>query len=556
MAVESTGRAESDHAFDPDEWAKKSFPEQVEIACQNYILKGLNIPFPAYAFHALKIVALFFGWVFFCSFTPGLGSLREIGTWAFDPTAFQKAFIWSMTYEALGMGCMSGPLGIRLWPPFTAFIQYLRPGATKLPLFPGAPIIGGTRRTILDVLLYAAFIGSAFYVLVQPEITRMHLLPVVALLPLCALGDRVIFLSARGEHHFAMVVAFFFAGNWIAASKWVQLAIWFWAGVSKLTVAFSYVVPIMTANNPFMKSAWFRRKLFKSYPNDLSPSRLGKVMAHMGTFLEFGTPIALLFVTQEGPLLFAGIAMMVMLHGFILSNMPLAAVFEWNILSLYSGFFLFYFNPEVSLFAVDSTPMTIYLIIGCLIVPLIGNLVPRWVSFLLAMRYYAGNWAWNAWIFKKGSEEKLNKLKRVSELYTVQLRRFMTPVQATESESLFIAFRVLHLQGRVLGMLLPQAIDNGRYQDYLVTDGEQLTASIIGWNFGEGHLGDEKLLRAIQEQCDFEEGEVRVICVEAQPILGSSLHWRINDAKTGKIAEGYAELSDLAKRNPWDYGEF
>jgi len=42
---------------------------------------------------------------------------------------------------------------------------------------------------------------------------------------------------------------------------------------------------------------------------------------------------------------------------------------------------------------------------------------------------------------------------------------------------------------------------------------------------------------------------------EAQPILGSTLHWRIVDAKRGVLEEGDAELSDLAKRKPWDYGD-
>ena len=540
--------------FDPEEWEKKTFSERVEIGCREYILKGLNYPLPAYLFHAFKIAALFAGWVFFCSFTPGLGTWSNIGSWAFDPTAFQKAFIWSLTYETLGMGCTSGPLGARFWPPFTAFLYYLRPGTTKLPLFAGVPIIGGTRRTWLDVILYASFVGSLFYALIQPEITRSVLIPIVVLLPLCALGDRVIFLTARGEHHFAIVVTFLLAGNWIAASKWIQLAIWFWAGISKLTVAFSYVVPIMTANNPLLKSAWFRKRLFKSYPDDLSPSTLGKVMAHMGTFLELGGPLALLFVTQEGPLLYFGIALIVMLHGFILSNMPVAAVFEWNILSLYAGFFLFYFNPEVSLFAVDSIPMTIYLIMGCLLVPLLGNLVPKWISFLLSMRYYAGNWAWNAWLIRKDGVEKLKKLKSSGPIFLEQLRRFLPPEQAIEAESLFLAFRVLHLQGRVLGMALPKAIGNAPINEYEFFDGEFLTATALGWNFGEGHLADEKLLAAIQEQCEFEEGEVRAISVEAQPILGSSLHWRVNDAKTGKLEEGYAELSDLAERRPWDVG--
>jgi hypothetical protein len=58
----------------------------------------------------------------------------------------------------------------------------------------------------------------------------------------------------------------------------------------------------------------------------------------------------------------------------------------------------------------------------------------------------------------------------------------------------------------------------------------------------------------VQEQCGFEDGELRAICVEAQPILGSTLHWRIVDAKRGLLDEGYAELADLARRKPWDRG--
>ncbi len=541
--------------FTPETWNRMGFSEKVRGGCFAYISKGLDYPAPAYVFHFAKIVLLVSGWIMFCRFTPGMGRLENIGSWAFEPTAFQKAFIWGLAFETLGFGCMSGPLGLRIWPPFTAFLYYLRPGTTKLPLFPGVPIIGGNRRTWLDAALYAGFVVSLFVALVQPEIDRNHLIPIVLLLPLCAMGDRVIFLSARGEHHFAIVVSFLVAGDWIAASKWIQLAIWFWAGISKLTPAFAYVVPIMTANNPLMKSAWFRRKLVKNYPDDLSPSLMGTVMAHMGTFLELGAPLILVWVTKDGPLLYFGLALALILHLFIISNMPIAAVFEWNMLSAYAGVFLFYFNPEVSLFAVGSVPMTLYLIVGCLVVPLVGNLVPRWISFLLAMRYYAGNWAWNAWLFRGDSYEKLNQLKRAAPLMLEQQRRFLPPEKSTEGEVLFLAFRTLHLQGRILGMLLPRAIDGNPFQDYTYSDGELVAASVLGWNFGEGHLADEDLLKAVQEQCGFEEGELRVICVEAQPLLKRTLHWRINDAKTGQLAEGHVHLAELAKRAPWDCGE-
>src|SRR5947208_16104397 len=39
------------------------------------------------------------------------------------------------------------------------------------------------------------------------------------------------------------------------------------------------------------------------------------------------------------------------------------------------------------------------------------------------------------------------------------------------------------------------------------------------------------------------------------PILGSTLHWRIVAAAGGVLEEGHADLSDLANRQPWDYGE-
>ena len=43
---------------------------------------------------------------------------------------------------------------------------------------------------------------------------------------------------------------------------------------------------------------------------------------------------------------------------------------------------------------------------------------------------------------------------------------------------------------------------------------------VLGWNFGDGHLNDTQLLDAIQAQCGFEPGEVRVVMVESQPLFG------------------------------------
>ncbi|HVM96267.1 MAG TPA: DUF3556 domain-containing protein [Candidatus Acidoferrales bacterium] len=533
--------------------SRPNFTELVRAGCEDYVLKGIGLPIVAYIFHAVKLSLLVLAWMYFCSFTPGLGSPTRFGEWWATGIAFQKAFIFGCMIEVLGFGCMSGPLGFHIWPPFTAFLHFLRPGTIKLAPFPNLPLFGGQTRTWLDVGLYAAFIGSLLRALVAPEIGTAELAPIVVLLPLCGLGDKTILLAARVEHHFAMIVCFLLAGNWIAACKAVQLAIWFWAGVSKLTVAFGYVVPVMTVNNPMFKSPSLRRRMFVSYPDDLTPSRLGVAMAHGGTFLEFAAPLTLLFVTHPGPLLVLGMIFVLMLHGFILSNMPAGAVFEWNLISLYAAFFLFVGHTSVSILDVGSLPLTIYLFIGLIALPLFGNLVPSRVSFLVAMRYYAGNWAWNAWLFRGDSYKKLDQVKRASPLLREQLQRF-APEEAGSMDSRGMAFRSLHLQGRTLGLLLPRAISGRPFEEYNYVDGENVAASVLGWNFGEGHLCDERLLACIQAQCNYEDGELRAIMVESQPLLGSTLHWRIVDAKRGLLEEGYVELDELKKRAPWDYG--
>ena len=67
--------------------------------------------------------------------------------------------------------CSTGPMTGRFIPPIGGVLHFLRPGTTKLSLFPGLPVIGGTRRTRLDVALYAASFALLFRALLAPEIT-------------------------------------------------------------------------------------------------------------------------------------------------------------------------------------------------------------------------------------------------------------------------------------------------------------------------------------------------------------------------------------------------
>jgi hypothetical protein len=73
----------------------------------------------------------------------------------------------------------------------------------------------------------------------------------------------------------------------------------------------------------------------------------------------------------------------------------------------------------------------------------------------------------------------------------------------------------------------------------------------LGWNFGDGHLHAEQLLAAVQQQCDFQPGELRCIFLEAQPLGRPSIQYRIADANTGPIERGLINVAALRDRQPW-----
>jgi Transmembrane protein of unknown function (DUF3556) len=534
--------------YDPLDWVKKPLAERARMVCQAWALEGYGTPVGVFAVYALKVVFYVGMWVFFCSLTTDLGGAATIDRWWLAPAAFQKAILWSMLFEGLGLGCGSGPLTGRYFPPVGGFLYFLRPGTTKLPLFSWLPILGRTRRSWLDVALYLALIVMLFRALLAPEVTPAMLISVALLVPLVGVADRTIFLALRAEHYWTMTMCFAFAGNWIAGAKAVQLALWFWAGVSKLNGHFPSVVCVMTSNSPFSNFAWLRRRMYRHYPDDLRPSRLAVAMSHAGTALELGVPIVLL-LSPGGWSLVLGIVLMLLLHGYITSNVPMGVPIEWNVIMVYGGFALFWAHPAVTIFDLGSPLLAAFLLIMLVVVPLVGNVLPRRVSFLLAMRYYAGNWAYGVWLFRGDSYRKLDRLTKSSPWVYDQLDRFYDRSTAVGLVGKVLGFRLMHLHGRALPILIPKAVD--RFEDYEFLDGEIVCGMVLGWNFGDGHLHNEPLLDAVQQQCGFEEGELRCIFVEAQPLGRHNLDYRIVDARCGLLEEGTLDVRSLARCQPW-----
>jgi hypothetical protein len=452
-------------------------------------------------------------------------------------------------------------MNARINPWFNASRDWLRTGTTKLPWFHGVPLIGGDTRNWLDVGVYAAVLLLLLRALFAPEVSADLLLPIVVLIPILGILDKSILLAARFEHYTVALICLTFApddGLWVSACKMIWSFIWFWAAMSKVNHHFPGVIMFMMNNGPFFPKI-LKNRLFRNYPDDLRISSFAVTMANFGSITEFSIPILLFLATGNPLLTVLALCLMTGFHGFIALNNPNGMPIEWNIVMIYGGWFLFGFgiDPGMSIFAVWQNPLLALFLCATLIaVPTWGNFVPSQVSFLLSMRYYAGNWMYNVWLFKKGdSVEKLKKLKKSSDTVREQLREVLPDDDSVKvALSMMMASRFMHLQGRPLLEALPLAVDD--IEDYDWYEGELIGGMIVGWNFGDGHLNGKQVLRAIQPQCGFEEGELRVVSIESQPLFMPHWDWEVHDAATGKVAEGRTMVHPMRDETPWPTGKW
>lgn len=543
--------------FDLDDWAARPEGERVRMMCESWAVQGFGAPLGAYAFYVVKLVLYVWLWTVFVARAPGVAGLADIGDWWSSAIAFEKAIVWTMLFEVLGLGCGSGPLTGRYVPPVVACTHFARPGTVRLPPWPRrVPFTGGDRRTVVDALLYVALVGLCLRALWSTDalLGADLLAPIVVVLAVLGLRDKTVFLAARAEHYWVTLIVLWLAGTDVvvalAGAMVVQLCIWWGAATSKVNHHFPNVVTIMVSNSPFLRSRRLREAMYRSYPEDLRPSRVPTVLAHGGTAVEYLFPL-LLAVAAGGWPTGVGLAVMLAFHLFITSCFPMGVPLEWNVLFLYSMFVLFGEHADLSPLDVTGDPLlAALLVVGILVGPVLGNLRPDLTSFLPGMRYYAGNWAAGAWLYRKGVEGRVDEcITKTARTIDRQLALLYDEDTIRAVNGKLRAFRSMHLHGRALNALLPRAVDD--LEAYRIDEGEGQAGVVLGWNFGDGHLHHEQLLAAVQARCRFGPGDLRVVLLESQPANRPWLHWRIVDAATGLVEEGRIRVADLLDHQPW-----
>src|SRR5271157_5995125 len=420
---------------EPDTFLAKPLMERMRILAQSWAENGFGSPRMVHTIYIAKLVFFYaFGGILVATLTSGLPAFWHVSGWWNQPIVYQKAILWTVLLEVIGVAGSWGPLAGKVKPMTGGILFWARPGTIRLRPWKWVPFTGGDRRTWFDVALYIGLIVSLVIPLFSPGVhsdslskalpdntsglvNPALLIAPMVLLVLIGLRDKVIFLGARAEQY--LPALFFFTVlpfvDMIIALKLLIVVVWVGAGVSKFGKHFSNVVPPMVSNSPSMPFKWVKRAHYRDFPRDLRPSELASLMAHVGgTCVEIVTPLVLLFSPYKW-LTVAAVVLMVAFHLFITSTFPLAVPLEWNILFGYATVFLFLGFPSWHGYGVtDMSPawLAIVIVAGLVFFPVLGNLRPDLVSFLPSMRQYAGNWASAVWAFAPGTEGKLNAVTR------------------------------------------------------------------------------------------------------------------------------------------------
>jgi hypothetical protein len=557
---------------DPATFTREPYLDRIKTLSRNWAENGFGAPKITAIVYIAKLVLFYaLGGVLVATLTSDLNPLHPAAWWN-EPIVYQKLVLWTVLLECLGVAGSWGPLAGHFKPMTAGFRHYARPGTIRLPPWPDkVPFTKGDERTVFDVALYLSLLAGVVVALVLPGtndasvtdaigpnkglVAPAVIIPIIVLLVVVGLRDKVLFIAARSEQYIPALVffAFFPFVDMIVAAKLLIVIVWMGAAFSKFGHHFANVVPPMVSNTPWLRSKAIKRLHYRNFPDDLRPSKNAVRLAHgPGTFVEFLMPLVLLF--SHNPTVTAiAVVLMICFHAFIISTFPLAVPLEWNVLFMYITAFLFLGYPAYDGYGVgDMDPALLALTLGGLLFfPVLGNLRPDLVSFLPSMRQYAGNWASAMWAFAPGTEAKLNEgIVKAAQMQTNQLAELYGREAAEVVMTQPLAFRAMHSQGRGLNSVMINQL-RADIDTYTLREAEFSCNAIVGFNFGDGHLHDHRLIEAIQKRCNFSPGEFIVVWVESEAVAGGSQDYWVMDAAVGIVERGSWAVRDAVEEQPW-----
>lgn len=234
-------------------------------------------------------------------------------------------------------------------------------------------------------------------------------------------------------------------------------------------------------------------------------------------------------------------------HAFIWLTLPFASVFEWQYYCQFMTYFLYARNG----FNLPTSPLLLaFLVIVLLVIPVVGQIWPRLVPFLMAYRQYAGNWRAGFFMVRKSAQPKFDRIKAWNPIFYPAGRiefKLGAPVMAVpQYRGMFSVFEKFF-------------DDNPRFKpsDFLIVNSFTFSNAVFGWDLQVGWLWFRECFRtAVVDICGLEAGECYVLQIEPVSLLPPyQLTYRLMDLVKGPMeADVFADVlySDLEGTHPMD----
>src|SRR3954452_19835610 len=245
---------------DPATFMQPPYRERTKTLARHWVDYGFGAPKITPLIYVAKLLFFYaLGGVLVATLTSGLNPLHPAAWWD-EPIVYQKIVLWTVLLECLGLAGSWGPLAGHFKPMTAGFRYYARPGTIRLPPWPDrVPFTMGDERTVYDVALYVALVAALVVALMLPGVGGHDLVPTGAIVPIIALlivlglRDKVAFIAARSEQYIPALIffAFFPFVDMIVAAKLLIVSVWVGAAFSKLGRHFANVIPPMVSNTPW-----------------------------------------------------------------------------------------------------------------------------------------------------------------------------------------------------------------------------------------------------------------------------------------------------------------
>src|SRR4029077_5505754 len=136
---------------DPDTFLQKPLMERMRILALNWAENGFGSPRVVDPAYIVKLVLpLPLGGVLVATLASGLPACWHVSEWWNQPIVYQKAVLWTVLLEAIGVAGSRGPLAGKLKPMTGGILFWARPGTIRLRPWKWVPFTSGDRRTWFD----------------------------------------------------------------------------------------------------------------------------------------------------------------------------------------------------------------------------------------------------------------------------------------------------------------------------------------------------------------------------------------------------------------------